>query len=313
MIMRNYPEPKIDVCILTDPRYVDIEKSDPYHQNILVEDGLVRESLEQRGLRVERRSWDDAAFDWEQTAFILFRTTWDYFDRFPEFSAWLERVKSRTTMINPYEIIKWNLDKHYLLDLAGAGIHVPPTRFMEKGDAGSLAQKVNATDWREIILKPVVSGAARHTYRFLRENADQLEVQYRELIREEAMMIQEFQVQVPLKGEVAFMLFDGHYSHAILKKAREGDFRVQDDFGGTVQPYEPSPEEITFAEQVLKRSGHDPLYARVDAIWDNQGKLAVSELELIEPELWFRFHPRAAGSLADAIVKRYFTDKNRPC
>ena len=79
----------------------------------------------------------------------------------------------------------------------------------------------------------MVSGAARHTYRFLPEDAEQHETLYQQLIGEEAMMIQEFQVQVPIKGEVAFMLFDGRFTHAILKKAKEGDFRVQDDFGGS--------------------------------------------------------------------------------
>ncbi len=306
--MKIYPKQSIDVTILTDHRCVNPAKDDPYYQNVLKEDALVREHLEKGGLRVERRAWDDPRFDWSQTAFILFRSTWDYFDRFPEFSTWLEEVKTLTGMINPYEIISWNLDKHYLQDLAASGINIPPTLFLEKGVSGSLSTKIATTDWKEIILKPVVSGAARHTYRFLPEDAEQHEALYQQLIGEEAMMIQEFQVRVPVKGEVAFMVFDGRFTHAILKKAKEGDFRVQDDFGGSVFPYDPSTQEIRFAEEVVERCGYDPLYARVDAIWDNQGRLSVSELELIEPELWFRFHPPAAGKLADAIIKRYFTD-----
>lgn len=305
--MTKYPDKSTDVTILTDPRYVKMDANDPYYQNIRQEDGLVREALEKKGLRVDRRSWDDPDYEWTSTAFILFRSTWDYFDRFPEFSHWLEGVKKLTRMINSYEIISWNLDKHYLLDLAREGIHIPPTLFLEKGEAGSLAEKLVGTDWKELILKPVVSGAARHTYRFLPEESGKHEAVYQSLIQDEAMMLQEFQEQVPLKGEVAFMLMDGEFSHAILKKAREGDFRVQDDFGGTVHTYKPTAEEINFAEDVVKRCGHHPLYARVDAIWDNQGRLAVSELELIEPELWFRFHEQAADSLASAIVKHYFT------
>ena len=37
-----------------------------------------------------------------------------------------------------------------------------------------------------------------------------------------------------------------------------------------------------------------PAYARVDVIWNNKSELVVSELELIEPELWFRLNPHAA-------------------
>ena len=79
-----------------------------------------------------------------------------------------------------------------------------------------------------------------------------------------------------------------------------------DDFGGTVHHYHPTPAEITFAEEVVARCGYLPVYARVDAIWDNAGRMAVSELELIEPELWFRFHPGAANQLAEVIVNNHF-------
>lgn len=306
--MKNQADHSLDVIILTERRYEDKESRDPYVLNILKEDSLVQEALEERGLRVERRCWDDPRFDWSDTAFVLFRSTWDYFDRFPEFSAWLDKISSLTRMINSQDIIRWNLDKHYLQELSASGINIPPTIFLEEGEKGSLAEKVADSHWREVILKPVVSGAARHTYRFLSEDADKHEAQYQELIAEEAMMIQEFQEQVPIQGEISFMVIDGHFTHAILKKAKEGDFRVQDDFGGTLHPYQAGKPEIEFAERTVALCGYSPLYARVDAIRDNRGEMALSELELIEPELWFRFFPPAAGKLADVIKKRYFTD-----
>ncbi len=294
------------MTILTESRYVDPSTDNPYIRNILQEDRLVRTALEKRGLKVDRCRWDDPGKDWTDTEYILFRSTWDYFDRFPEFFSWLEQVKHQTRMVNPYEVIRWNLDKHYLQELSDAGINIPPTRFIEKGDNTPLARWVEQTGWDEIILKPVVSGAARHTYRFPPGDAGSHEAIFRQLVSEESMMIQEFQHQVPLKGEVALMLMGGKFTHAIIKKAREGDFRVQDDFGGTVEHFEPGPSDIEFAERVVALSGYSPVYARVDAILDNQGQLAVSELELIEPELWFRFHPPAADQLAGAMVREFF-------
>jgi len=291
-----------DITILTDSRYVDPPGNDPYVTNILHEERLVREALEESGLRVSRINWDHAGFDWSGTKYILFRSTWDYFERFREFWDWLQTVRYQTAMINPYRTILWNLDKRYLGDLANQGVHIPPTRFIEKGDSRSLEQIIGETGWKEVILKPVVSGAARHTYRFSPGQVPAHEPVFRELIRQEAMLIQEFQHQVLTRGEVALMVFGGKFTHAILKKAKEGDFRVQDDFGGTVTLYEPTPGEIQFAEQVVSLCNPVPLYARVDAIWDNQNRLAVSELELIEPELWFRFNPVAAKHLAAAIV-----------
>ena len=48
----------------------------------------------------------------------------------------------------------------------------------------------------------------------------------------------------------------------------------------------------------------DVLYARVDLIRDNDGQLAIMELEMIEPELFFRFKPEAADLLAAGIARR---------
>ena len=291
-----------DITILTDSRYVAPKEKNSYVANILHEEQLVQEALEEEGLRVERINWDHEGMDWTKTRFILFRSTWDYFERFPEFWSWLNDVRHQTAMINPYEMIRWNLDKHYLGDLKDQGTPIPATRFIEKGEDRTLESCIEGTGWVEVILKPVVSGAARHTYRFARERAFSYESVFRDLIRQEALMVQEFQHQVLTKGEVALMVLGGQFTHAILKKAKKGDFRVQDDFGGTVTLYKPTPQEIRFAEKVVARCNPQPVYARVDAIWDNQDRLVLSELELIEPELWFRFSPDAAGQMAKAIV-----------
>jgi glutathione synthase/RimK-type ligase-like ATP-grasp enzyme len=295
-------KPLTDITILTDSRYVAPGNTDPYVANILHEDMLVQKALEERGLKVNRINWDHSEADWSATRFILFRSTWDYFDRFAEFRRWLERVRHQTSLINPYSIISWNLDKHYLEDLRAKGTCIPPTLFIEKGDSRPLERIVEETGWEELILKPVVSGAARHTYRFTAAEAGKHEQVYRQLIREEGMIVQEFQHQVLTKGEVAFMLFGGRFTHAVLKRAREGDFRVQDDYGGSIELYSASGEEIAFAEKVVSLCRPQPLYARVDAIWDNQDQLAVSELELIEPELWFRLNPAASRIMAATIV-----------
>jgi hypothetical protein len=292
-----------DLTILTDSHFLSPGENDPHGEGILLEDQLVMSAMEKQGLRVNRINWDHPRVDWRESSHIMFRSTWDYFERFPEFAPWLERVKDQTSMVNPYETIRWNLDKHYLQDLADKGINIPPTIIMDRGEQKSMKELCAEEDWKEIILKPLISGGARHTYRFFREDAGKYESIYRELISGEAMMIQEFQVQVPEKGELSFVMIGGRYSHAVLKKAQAGDFRVQDEFGGTLHSCEPTGEEIVWAEGVLASCEYPNLYARVDGIWDNQGRLALSELELIEPELWFRFRPEAADRLAEIFLQ----------
>jgi glutathione synthase/RimK-type ligase-like ATP-grasp enzyme len=295
-----------DITILTDRRYDKPVESTPYIQNVLTEDHLLQEALEKKGLKVFRTHWDNPNFDWTSTRYAIFRTTWDYFDRFFEFSQWLDMTSKLTEFINPLSLIRWNMDKHYLADLQKKGIHIPDTIFIESGDKRSLSEIANEKKWEELILKPAVSGAARHTYRFLKKDISEYEQIFKSLIAEEAMLLQEFQLNILSKGELAFMLFGGKYSHSVLKKAKAGDFRVQDDFGGSVMDYQPTVDEITFAEKVIASVDTLPAYARVDVIWDNEGKPCVSELEMIEPELWLRKSNKAASLLADVIFLQYF-------
>ena len=98
------------------------------------------------------------------------------------------------------------------------------------------------------------------------------------------------------------MVFGGKFTHAVIKKAKAGDFRVQDNFGGTVHDYSPSTSEIEFAELVVERSIPNIAYARVDVMWDNNDRLSVGELELFEPALWFSKNPTAAELLAEIIL-----------
>ena len=98
------------------------------------------------------------------------------------------------------------------------------------------------------------------------------------------------------------MIFLNNHSHAVLKHAKKGDFRVQDDFGGTIHEYSPSKEEIEFATNVISLISPTPTYARVDIIWDNNNDICLSEIELIEPELWFRQEKDAAKKLTSEII-----------
>lgn len=293
---------KFDIVVLTDDRYVAPENPNWYVQNILTEDGLVVKALQDRGFRVTRKSWSDPEFDWSSTKAVLFRTTWDYFDRYEEWKGWLEKVNQVTEMINPYSLVQWNMDKHYLRDLQEKGVNIPETHYVEIGVVTKLAALFAQKEWTECILKPCISGAARHTYRIDLSNIYEHEPIFQKLIQEEAMMLQPFQKNVVEKGEISLMVMGGQFTHAVLKIAKAGDFRVQDDFGGTVHEYQPTSEEIAFAEKAVAACDPQPFYARVDIIRDNNNELAVIEMEMIEPELWFRLNPKAAEVLAGSII-----------
>jgi glutathione synthase/RimK-type ligase-like ATP-grasp enzyme len=297
---------KYDITILTDSRYDNPAIINDYSNNVMLEDRLLKEALERKGLKAHRTYWDNPDFDWTRTRYAIFRTTWDYFDRIDEFMPWLEKTAELTQFINPISLLKWNMDKHYLRDLQQNGIEIPDTIFIKKGEKRNLSAITTDKNWSEFILKPAISGAARHTYRFKKEETKKFDSIFEALIANESMLLQEFQKNILIKGEIALMLFGGRFSHAVLKLPKAGDFRVQDDFGGTVHDYNPTEQEIAFAEKVITTISPLPVYARVDIFWDNEGKPVVSELEMIEPELWFRNSKNAADMLTNHIFKNYF-------
>jgi hypothetical protein len=298
--MANHRE-KWDICLLTENRYLQRRPDDPYISNIFLEDDLLEEALNRDGLSCIRASWEDASFDWSAVRFVLFRTPWNYFERFPQFKQWLESAVAQTRFLNPEILIWWNLDKAYLFELAGKGLPVLPGFYFSAGTCGDLQSLIRHTGWSELVMKPAVSGTARHTYRMHASGPDKIESRFAELLAEESMLLQEFQVSVPDEGEVSLVMFGGEFSHAVLKKAAPGDFRVQDDFGGSLHDYLPDDAEIRLAQTALKMCPLPPLYARVDLIRSRNYAPMVTELELIEPELWFRRNPAAAGRLASLI------------
>ncbi len=292
-----------DIAILTDKRYVNPEKTDWYIDQVLLEDRLLQTALENKGIKVTKKDWADKEFDWATTKYAIFRTTWDYFNRFEEFFNWLEETKHKTIFINSTEIINWNIDKHYLQDLSKNGITIAPTLFIEQGDNTTLTDLFIKTKWTEAVIKPAISGAARHTYRVSPSNYRNYEKIFKELIDKECMLFQEFLNSITEKGEISLIMIDQKFTHAVKKMAKKGDFRVQDDHGGKVERYCPSQTEILFAEQCIENSPFSPIYARVDIVYDNKNKISLSELELIEPELWFRNNPESAKLLAEKIEK----------
>ena len=292
-----------DVTLVTCRAYYEPDKITPYIQNILYEQELLKSSLEAQGLKVNVTFWDNPSYKWQETKSLLFRTVWDYFERFDEFWEWLEQVKTKTRLINSYELIKWNIDKHYLKDMSSWGIETVPTYFADKGCNMKLHEIAKRNQWKDLVIKPAISASAFKTYKILANEIQANEKLFNSLVQERNMLVQPYFETITQLGEASLMVLDGKFTHAILKKAQPGDFRVQDDFGGTVHNYIPTKAEINFAEKVFETCKTKPVYGRVDIVWDNDKNFYLSELEIIEPELWIRNYPKCAERIAEAVDK----------
>jgi len=292
-----------DITLLTCKKYLQPESTNQYIQNILDERMYLQKALESKGLTVNCTYWDDPDYDWSQTKAIVFRTIWDYFERYEEFALWLEHVKTKTRLINPYHLIQWNIDKHYLADLERQGIAIVPTVFVDSGKHQSLNEVCEEQGWDDVVIKPAIAGGAFETYKVKQKERLDYEDRFEKLVNDRDMLIQPFIKSITTRGEASLMLFGGQYTHAILKKTKTGDYRVQDDFGGTVHFYQPTQEEITFAEAVFACCDPMPAYGRADIVWDEDENILLGELEIIEPELWVRNYPESAEAFANSILK----------
>lgn len=294
----------LDLVVLTDPRYVNPPNPTPYDLDVMEDDELVMGACRKLGLSVGRKSWDDPDFDWSTTKAVIFRSTWDYFDRFGEFEQWMNKVRSITQFINPQELVYWNIDKKYLMDLANVGIKIIPTQFVEQGAIADLKTIAAKEGWGEIVIKPTISATSRDTHRLTAIEYSKPSIQkiFEELCQRKTMMVQPFLPRVLEEGELSMIVINGEVTHTVRKRAKPGDYRVQSDFGGSIELEEPDLAAVDFAVNTVNQCPFKPLYARVDLIQDENEKWSLVELELVEPELWFRLYPDSSISLAEAIA-----------
>jgi glutathione synthase/RimK-type ligase-like ATP-grasp enzyme len=271
------------------------------------DDRLLADALSTRGATVHAVPWSDRTAHWSAYDAVVVRSTWDYFLRADEFHAWLDRLQADGARVhNDARILRWNADKAYLRDLDARGVPIIPTRWLERGSAPSLGELRRATGWSELVVKPTVSGGGHRTWRAVPGTETNDDSRLAEMVDDGAVMVQPLVNAVERDGEWSLVFFDGRYSHAVLKRPRSGDFRVQREHGGSFAPAEPTSAVIAAAERAIAAvpvAGEAPLYARVDCCVV-EDELLLMELELLEPELFLRCAPEAAGRLADALLAR---------
>ncbi|MFL5619314.1 MAG: RimK family alpha-L-glutamate ligase [Gemmatimonadaceae bacterium] len=271
------------------------------------DDRLLAAALSARGVSVRAVPWSDPATRWSAFDAVVVRSCWDYFRRPGEFHTWLDRLEAeRSRVHNDVPILRWNADKAYLRDLDAGGVPVIPTRWLGGGSAVSLGELRRDTGWTELVVKPNVSGGGHRTWRSIPDAEASDDARLAEMIDAGAVMVQPLVREIARDGEWSLVFFAGAYSHAVVKRPRSGDFRVQSEHGGTFESAEPGASVIAAAERAIAAiplGESAPLYARVDGCVVDGG-LLLMELEVLEPELFLRSAAAAAGRLADALLAR---------
>ena len=274
---------------------------------------LLLAALRQAGAEAQEVDWDDDAIDWSRFDLALLRSTWDYFERLPEFLDWAARVAERTRLVNPLPVVRWNTDKHYLAELARAGVSVVPSTFLEPGDdvAAILEVVLNThQDAPDFVVKPAVGAGSRDAQRHARDDRSGIVAHARRLLdARRSVLLQPYLDRVDEHGETALLFFDGVFSHAIRKGpllkrgagATTGLYAKE-----TIEPRTPSSDELAVAQRALAAIPFEQplLYARVDLIRDDDGSPRLLELELVEPSVFAEHADGVAERFAQAILRR---------
>lgn len=269
---------------------------------IAADDLLAADLLRYRGYEVIAAAWSDQRVDWQQFASVVIRSPWDYHLDDGRYRAWLRRCeRDHVNLWNPAAAVLANLDKRYLLDLARAGVPTIPGEYVERGQVQSLVSLLERRGWTRAVVKPAVSASAYGTWRTSLETAESDEGQWNDAVEQRSLLVQPFTDGIVASGEWSVVFFDGHYSHAMLKKPASGDFRVQEELGGHAELREPSRAVIEQARRVLSFVEGPLLYARVDGV-ERDGQFLLMELEVNEPVLYLASSRDAPERFALAIA-----------
>jgi hypothetical protein len=260
-------------------------------------------ALSASGHRVEAAAWDDPAIDWTRYDTVIIRSTWNYHLQPRAFLAWLRRLEGlQRRIVNPVDILEWNMDKRYLADLKEMDIPLPPTLFLDAGSTPDLDSIFQDTGWSRAVIKPCISATAWNTWVAMPDTAAKDTEKLTSLLRTGSYMVQAFMEEIETDGEYSLIFFGQQYSHAVKKTVKKGDFRVQEQFGGQSLPVRPGSSIIRQATAILDKAvpfDTTPrlLYARVDGVL-HKGLFTLMELELVEPSLFIKNNPLAIRQFA---------------
>ena len=258
--------------------------------------------LEALGWCVEQVPWRSAGMAWERFDAVYIGTPWDYPEEVTRFLDVLERIDSRSLLVNPLALVRWNVSKTYLRDLEGRGAAIVPSLWRERLERGSLAACFDELEAGRLILKPVISTNARDTFLLSREQASAAEAQLLRTFGRRGLVVQPFIEQVQGEGEYSLFYFGRDFSHAIVKRPEAGDFRVQEEHGASIAAVTAMEGALLAAgDRILQLVEPVPAYARCDLVRGPDGRFLLMELELIEPSLYLRMHPEAPARFAAAF------------
>lgn len=269
------------------------------------DDLLAATALREGGAKVGPAIWTDRSIRWRDYDAIIIRSPWDYHLQAEQFRELLTVLESgKAHVFNSVDVIRWNMNKRYLLELRSKGIKIPRTCFVNQAEGFDVHAIRPTIGGGEIVVKPEISASAWNTRRYSLDTfnkQDQEEIA--RLLGTTNLMVQEFLPEVISDGEWSIIFFGDRFSHAIRKFPAAKDFRVQEEFGGTHRLESNLPDGLLAqARKAVDACKRDLLYARVDGVVRDD-VFIIMEVELIEPALYFGVDPKSSARFCSRLAQ----------
>jgi hypothetical protein len=283
--------------------HIAIATCHPVHPFAEAEHEALRAAFASYGLSAAPVAWDDPHVHWESFRACVVRSTWDYFQRYDEFLAWVRRADRATRLWNPAPVLRWNTNKRYLCQLEALGVPVAPTAWVEAGAAFSLASLLTRPGWDDLVVKPAVSAGADRTRRVTPSSEAGGQRHLDDILRGGEAMLQPYQHGIDAHGERSLFFIDGQLTHAVRRQPAltAGATAPSEKTVATAREIELARSALVAVDSIL--GPQKLLYARVDFVESPFGPVLM-ELELTEPSLFVHHHAAVADALAEAVVRR---------
>lgn len=173
----------------------------------LKEESMLLKFLQAKGLDAQPVQWHDQSIRWQEFDLIILKSPWDYHYQYSAFMAWLTEVnRLGVQVLNPYAIVQWNSDKHYLQEMISEGFNVIPSVFLPQGEQHDLRTLFNHFQTDQLIVKPCISAGSKQTITVTKESIDQQRMAIDDMTRDESFMVQPFLPQI-YEGELSYLFF----------------------------------------------------------------------------------------------------------
>ncbi len=275
-------------------------------ENFFTYDKLLFEPMKKIGWLAEEISWKNEEVNWNDYSSVIVRSTWDYQNDFEKFLNVLEKINNSSAHLeNNLDLMRWNMNKNYLYDLENNGIKIVETIWEKSFNPNTAFQYFDKLKSDEIIIKPNISANADNTFRLTGEKLIEKLHDLEKIFADREFMVQPFMQNIIDEGEYSLFFFNGEFSHCVLKRPKEKDFRVQEEHGGKFKSVVPSEQQKTIGKNIIDKLAVLPLYGRTDLVRTADNDFALMELELIEPSLYFNMDSESPTRFTKAFAERF--------